>query len=121
MFCQHCGKEIHEDAVICLHCGCLVKTTHHTDGNQSTKLPHPKENAALAYSIVGFVLCWIPIIGLILSIIALRLVKEISDDVGLGNEPDSLQACRIFAIIGIVAGVICTLLALLLVIVANYI
>lgn len=121
MFCQHCGKEIHDDAVICIHCGCLVQTTRHIIDNQPTKLPHPKENAALAYSIVGFILCWIPVVGLILSIIAIRLVKVISEDVGLGNEPDSLQASRIFAIIGIVFGVICTLVPLLVVIVLNYI
>ncbi len=21
-FCKHCGKEIHQDAVVCVHCGC---------------------------------------------------------------------------------------------------
>lgn len=25
MFCQNCGKEIHDDAVICVHCGVPVK------------------------------------------------------------------------------------------------
>lgn len=25
MFCQHCGKEINDEAVICIHCGCAVK------------------------------------------------------------------------------------------------
>ena len=24
-FCSKCGKEIHEDAEICIHCGCRVK------------------------------------------------------------------------------------------------
>ncbi len=24
MFCSKCGKEIHEEAVICVHCGCAV-------------------------------------------------------------------------------------------------
>ena len=23
-FCSKCGKEIHEDAAICVHCGCAV-------------------------------------------------------------------------------------------------
>ena len=27
MYCQHCGKEIDDKAVICIHCGCQVKTT----------------------------------------------------------------------------------------------
>jgi len=25
MFCQKCGKEILDEAVICVHCGCMVK------------------------------------------------------------------------------------------------
>ena len=25
MFCSHCGKEIHNEAVFCVHCGCSVK------------------------------------------------------------------------------------------------
>ncbi len=24
-FCKHCGKEIHDNAVICTHCGCQVE------------------------------------------------------------------------------------------------
>ncbi len=26
MFCQKCGKEIHDEAVICVHCGCPIET-----------------------------------------------------------------------------------------------
>ena len=25
MFCQHCGKEVHPEAVICVNCGCSLK------------------------------------------------------------------------------------------------
>ncbi len=25
MFCSKCGKEIHDEAVVCVHCGCLVE------------------------------------------------------------------------------------------------
>ncbi len=24
MFCQKCGKEVSDDAVVCIHCGCAV-------------------------------------------------------------------------------------------------
>ncbi len=24
MFCKHCGKEINDNAVVCVHCGCAV-------------------------------------------------------------------------------------------------
>ena len=26
MFCTHCGKEVNDDAVVCVHCGCAVKS-----------------------------------------------------------------------------------------------
>ena len=29
-FCQHCGKEIMDEAVICPGCGCSVQTTNNT-------------------------------------------------------------------------------------------
>ena len=25
MFCKKCGKEIHDEAVVCVHCGCAVE------------------------------------------------------------------------------------------------
>lgn len=27
MFCKNCGKEVNDNAVICVHCGCSVATT----------------------------------------------------------------------------------------------
>ncbi|MBR3790704.1 MAG: zinc-ribbon domain-containing protein, partial [Clostridia bacterium] len=26
MFCKKCGKEINDEAVVCVHCGCRVKS-----------------------------------------------------------------------------------------------
>lgn len=39
-FCSKCGKEIHEDAVICVHCGCSVKNEsilHSNDGRNAIR------------------------------------------------------------------------------------
>lgn len=30
-FCQHCGKEIFDEAVVCTNCGCSVQETNKTD------------------------------------------------------------------------------------------
>ena len=30
-FCQHCGKELQDEAVICVHCGCSVQATPDTE------------------------------------------------------------------------------------------
>ena len=27
MFCSKCGKEIHDEAVVCVHCGCAIENT----------------------------------------------------------------------------------------------
>ena len=34
MFCSKCGKEIHDEAVICPECGCKVKKEFSTDRNK---------------------------------------------------------------------------------------
>lgn len=35
MFCSKCGKEIHDEAVICVHCGCAVENKSVTEGEKS--------------------------------------------------------------------------------------
>ena len=53
MFCRKCGKEIMDEAVVCIHCGCSTKET-----------PVGKEDAPNAgLAVLGF---FFPIIGLIL-------------------------------------------------------
>ena len=32
MFCKKCGKEINDEAVVCVHCGCRVKSAANLDG-----------------------------------------------------------------------------------------
>ncbi len=33
MFCSKCGKEINDEAVVCVHCGCAVKDTSNVVAN----------------------------------------------------------------------------------------
>ena len=58
-FCSHCGKEIHEDAVICVHCGCSV--AQYNSANPVTLDPNDAPNFGIA--VLGF---FIPLVGLIL-------------------------------------------------------
>jgi hypothetical protein len=37
-FCQHCGKELNDEAVICTGCGCSVKTEPEVDESVSVGL-----------------------------------------------------------------------------------
>ncbi len=56
-FCSKCGKEIHDEAVVCPNCGCSVSNT-----------PVANENDApsTGYAVLGF---FLPIVGLILYLI----------------------------------------------------
>ena len=42
-FCQHCGKEIMDEAVVCTGCGCAV---NHSSVNQSTSTKAEKKTSA---------------------------------------------------------------------------
>ena len=39
-YCTHCGADLHEEAVVCIHCGCMVKpdspVVHHKDDTLET-------------------------------------------------------------------------------------
>ncbi|MBQ7923857.1 MAG: zinc ribbon domain-containing protein [Clostridia bacterium] len=36
-FCSKCGKEVHEKAEICVHCGCRIKAVPILTGNDGKK------------------------------------------------------------------------------------
>ena len=59
MFCPTCGMEIHDDAVVCIHCGCA--TAKNTTPTAVGDAPDT------GYAVIGFL---IPIVGLILYITA---------------------------------------------------
>ena len=60
-YCSHCGKEIMEEAVICVNCGCSVASQN---SNQSIVNPNDAPNTGFA--VLGF---FIPIVGLILYLL----------------------------------------------------
>ncbi len=35
-YCQHCGAELHDEAVVCLHCGCKVSNQHQSSNVNNT-------------------------------------------------------------------------------------
>lgn len=54
MYCQNCGKEINDDAVVCVHCGCLVNQ------GQSLHKLEKQDKANIGLGIVSFLF---PIFG----------------------------------------------------------
>ena len=65
MYCRFCGKEIPNEAVICLGCGSKVK-------NSPASATHDSSFSAIIFGILGIVLAWIfALAGHILSIIGI--------------------------------------------------
>lgn len=73
-YCVHCGKQLPDDALYCTDCGARTDGSYNGYSNQNTCNTAGDKYSAM--SIAGFVLSFIePVIGLILSIIALKEAK----------------------------------------------
>ena len=59
MFCSKCGKEVDDEAVVCVNCGCAIKNNNKTVVN-SDDAPNT------GFAILGFL---IPLVGLILYLV----------------------------------------------------
>lgn len=64
-YCSHCGKELVDEAVICVHCGCAI------DGSLSKKGQTNADQWNTAKNANGAIICAIlvPLLGLIFGII----------------------------------------------------
>ena len=58
MFCSKCGKEINEEAVVCVHCGCAV------ENKKVSTVAADAPNTG--WAVLGF---FIPLVGLILYLV----------------------------------------------------
>lgn len=69
-YCTKCGQEVMEEAVVCPHCGCEVKT--------------PKKDETNGMAIAGFVCSFfIPLLGWIFGGLGLKKSKETNKGRGL--------------------------------------
>ena len=65
MYCVKCGKQIHDQAVVCPHCGCATGNPFPNQQQQPTA-GNPFDAPSVGYAILGF---FIPIVGLILYLV----------------------------------------------------
>ncbi|HZK72254.1 MAG TPA: zinc ribbon domain-containing protein [Clostridia bacterium] len=87
MFCSTCGKEIHDEAVICVNCGCAVKQEFKQTSKENVlDIPSGGMNA------LGF---FLPVVGLVLYL------------VWNDKTPKKAKAIGKWSLIGVVVGVIC--------------
>ena len=71
-YCTKCGKEINEDAIICIHCGCSINNT------QTNKEP---DSDNIGWGFLGF---FVPIVGFILWLIWKDEAPKKSKNLGIG-------------------------------------
>jgi len=75
-FCEHCGNEVLDDAVICPKCGCSVSNGNAPQAQQGQVPPMMDTYSGL--SIAGFILSFLGgLLGLILSIVAYNEAKRV--------------------------------------------
>lgn len=70
MFCNNCGKEINEKAVVCPYCGVIT--------NQNALKAESSEKQTNTMAIIGFIFSFfIAIVGLVCSIIGYKKAPEL--------------------------------------------
>lgn len=68
MFCQKCGKEINDEAVICVGCGCPVKSNTNSVTTEPSVAKPERESSSTASTALIFAFL-MPIVGLIMGIV----------------------------------------------------
>ncbi len=99
MFCKHCGNEIDNNAIICTNCGAA------TDNINKTSPAAAQKNTM---ALIGFILSFfMPLVGLILSIIGYQNVKkpEYAGD-GKSFAVAGMAISAVYLGIGLIAGLI---------------
>ena len=91
MFCEKCGKEVHDEAVVCVHCGCSLKS--------SAELSADNEPLDGVVKVVSF--CF-PIVGGILYFVHMNKSPQKAKD-----------ACNM-ALWGIGVGIVLNILSVIL-------
>ena len=96
-FCEKCGKEIMDDAVICPGCGCMVNGNATTSQNK----PQKKTSVSLILGIIGIVFAWLfALVGHIVSILGIVFgIKEYKESEQFSGLILSIigEVCSIFS------------------------
>ncbi len=96
MFCPKCGKEIDDQAVICLGCGCRVTPVAQ---QKPAAVPAEVDGPSTAYFWLSF---FIPLVGLILFLVYESSLPQKAKSAGKG------------ALIGFLVGIVLSVLIVIL-------
>ena len=94
MFCKFCGKEVNENASLCLNCGCAIEENVHVQQKSSRK-----DGTNAGFALLSF---FFPIIGLLLWLIWKEEYPRLAKSCGKGA---LVGACvsLVSTIVGVVA------------------
>jgi len=109
-YCTRCGAEVHENAVICMNCGCAIQNCQ-SNVNSSThvnNIPDNKTQISIILGTVGIVAAWLfALVGHVTSIIGIVIgIKEYRQTDKISGLTLSIvgEACSILSsIIGAIA------------------
>lgn len=107
MFCSNCGSECDDNAVVCVKCGCSLKSK-----KQASEKPCPPDY--LVWSILTTLLCCLP--G---GIVAIIYSTGVRSEWQAGNYEEALKksnSAKTWIIVSVVGWVVCIVLYLLLVV-----
>ena len=101
MYCRNCGKQINDEAVLCVNCGTLINGAVF---NSLTVQPAPTVNTTAEkknwFAVAGFilsffgVLSWLfSILGLVFSIVGLVKCKQFKNGKGFGISGIVISIC----------------------------
>ena len=112
MYCEKCGAEIDDSAVVCIHCGAPTSKMSGNDASVNTNAAsNPLGIASLVCGIVGLIMSFfggaVGVIGLILCVIAIVLSVFSKKKVGPNGK----------ATAGLVLGIIGVILAVIMIII----
>ena len=58
MFCEKCGKEVLEEAIVCVHCGCSLKSTNASYVNNEP-LSGGVQSISFCFPLIGGILYFV--------------------------------------------------------------
>lgn len=112
MFCSKCGAEIPEGAQWCPKCGAQQGAPVQTPTESGNVLPQtaPGSIPGFILSLAGLLVDWVPIAGLVLSIIGTVICgkgrRQVASNPSAYTNTGLLSAGHVIGIIGIVCGAV---------------
>ena len=114
-YCAHCGKEVDDNAIVCIHCGC--RTTNdagYSGANNPNGRTMQSQKGVSLLSILGFIVSCVSVVLFVFYYVnynyfvnsGCAVVGAVISAIGLADCKQQNQSGRVLSIIGIIISVI---------------